>query len=285
MLLCLLGLSAMVHSAQAETLTTTNNNPITTPDSGPASLYPSSSGFSGFPGTITAVRVTLHNISHTFPDDYDILLVGPGGQSALLMSDCGGNADLNNVTITFSDAGPPLPDTTQIVSGAYRPTNYSAGGDPNDTFPPTSARSYSSSLAVFNNTSPNGLWKLYVVDDAAVDMGSIAGGWTLELDTTAFSQAASRSPFLTVVLRTAPYPSQITVAGLPQNIRRVRVSLTISHTFPDDLDIMLVGPGGQNAIIMSDVGGAPPTSRSRHSPSTMLLPIACRTRAVSQWNV
>jgi hypothetical protein len=36
-------------------------------------------------------------------------------------------------------------------------------------------------LTTFNNINPNGLWKLYVIDDAAVDGGSIAGGWSLQL--------------------------------------------------------------------------------------------------------
>ncbi len=116
-LLCLLGLNATVRNARADTISRTNNNAITTPDSGPATLYPSEVLFSNSEGRIRNVRVTLHNISHTFPDDYDILLVGPGGQSAILMSDCGGTNDLNDVTITFSSAGSPLPDSAQITPG------------------------------------------------------------------------------------------------------------------------------------------------------------------------
>jgi subtilisin-like proprotein convertase family protein len=253
-LLGLLGLIPITRSAQAETLTITNSAALTTPDAGAASLYPSAVGFGGFPGQITAVRVTLHNITHTFPDDYDILLVGPGGQRTILMSDCGGDPNLNSVTLTFSSAaGSSLPDSAQITTGTYRPSNY---GGPTDVFPPSAAQSYSSSLAVFNNTSPNGTWQLFVVDDAGGDAGSIAGGWTLELDTSGFSNgnlitipgAGTSGP-------ASPYPSQITVGGLPASIRKVRVTLFVSHAFPDDLDIMLVGPGGQNAIIMSDVGG------------------------------
>ena len=80
-LLCLLGLSAPVRNACSDTVTATNSNPIAIPGSGTsgtASPYPSTIGFGGFAGTITAVRITLHNFSHTFPDDCDILLVGPG---------------------------------------------------------------------------------------------------------------------------------------------------------------------------------------------------------------
>ena len=36
-------------------------------------------------------------------------------------------------------------------------------------------------LSVFNLTDPNGQWKLYVVDDAGTDTGTISGGWLLLL--------------------------------------------------------------------------------------------------------
>lgn len=250
-LLCLLGLSAPVGSTRAVTIGDTNPNPITTPDSGVASLYPSNITFTNFAGKITAVRVTLHNITHTFPDDYDILLVGPGGQKAVLMSDCGGGNPLSNVTITFSDFAQPLPDDAQITSGTFRPSNY---GGPTDTFPPNAALSYPSSLSVFNNTSPNGTWHLYVVDDAGGDTGTIAGGWSIVIDTTAFTN--NTVTLIRDLMTASPYPSQINVSGVTASIRKARVQLYgLIHTFPDDIDMLLVGPGGQNAIIMSDVGG------------------------------
>jgi len=253
-LLCLLALSAQGWSLRADTFSVTNNGPIITPDSGQAGLYPSQVAASGFIGRITWVRVTLHNISHPFPGDYDILLVGPAGQIAHLMSDCGGDADLNYVTITFSDTGPPLPEAAQITSGTYRPTNY---GGATDTFPPNGPQSYSSSLAIFNNTDPNGTWSLLVVDDNSGDAGSIEGGWTLEFTIAQFYNNIDITiPNSGTSGIANPYPSQINVAGLQGTIRKVRVALSaVNHTFPDDLDILLVGPGGQNAIILSDVGG------------------------------
>ena len=42
-------------------------------------------------------------MNHSFPDDIDVLLVGPGGQLIQLMSDVGGSADLVNNTYTFDD--------------------------------------------------------------------------------------------------------------------------------------------------------------------------------------
>ncbi len=55
----------------------------------------------------------------------------------------------------------------------------------------------------------------------------------------------------------SPYPSNIHVTQVPDTIFRVVVSLSlIQHTNPDDLDILLVGPQGQNVLLMSDAGGA-----------------------------
>ena len=180
-------LAASVTQAQ----TYNNPAPIMVPatgtTSGIAAPYPSNITVSGFSGTVTKATVTLTNISHTFPDDIDILLVSPGGQTVILMSDTGDFLDLINVTLTFDDAAATmLPDATQIVSGTYQPTNFGAG----DAFPaPAPVSPYGTTLAVFNGTNPNGTWSLYVVDDLGGDSGSITGGWSLTLQsmTTAAS--------------------------------------------------------------------------------------------------
>ncbi|MGQ0801530.1 MAG: choice-of-anchor Q domain-containing protein [Pseudomarimonas sp.] len=56
-----------------------------------------------------------------------------------------------------------------------------------------------------------------------------------------------------------PYPSNITVSGVPTTFTRLEVRLIgFSHTFPADVDILLVGPQGQRSIVMSDAGGGLP---------------------------
>ena len=54
-----------------------------------------------------------------------------------------------------------------------------------------------------------------------------------------------------------PYPSLINVAGLPTTeitVKSVKLG-NVNHTFPDDMDIVLVSPTGQAVILMSDAGG------------------------------
>jgi hypothetical protein len=94
------------------------------------------------------------------------------------MSDAGGGTDLNNVTLTFDDAAASnLADSSTLVAGTYKPTDFVTG----DAFPsPAPAGPYGTALSAFNGLDPNGAWSLYVLDDAASDGGSIAGGWSLQ---------------------------------------------------------------------------------------------------------
>jgi uncharacterized repeat protein (TIGR01451 family) len=144
--------------------------------------YPSTIFVTGLTSAVYKVTARLNNLSHPFSKDFDVLLVGPQGQSALLMSDTGAGA-LNNVTLHFDDAADvALPSTGVIGTGSYRPSNYGAGAD---VFPGSApAGPYANALSAFNGTDPNGLWSLYVVDGTIGGNGAIAGGWQLTLHTT-----------------------------------------------------------------------------------------------------
>jgi CSLREA domain-containing protein len=125
-------------------------------------------------------------LTHTFPDDVDVILEGPQGQRAMLMSDAGGGADVSGVNLTFDPTSAnALPDETALSAGAFRPANYGNSASVfTDTFPapfpaPNTLTAAPADLNVFNLTDPNGTWKLYVVDDAGQDTGTISGGWFL----------------------------------------------------------------------------------------------------------
>jgi len=160
-----------------------NTAAITINDNAAGSPYPSNIAVSGLTGTVTAVTATLNGISHTFPDDADIMLVGPGGQNTLLMSDAGGGGDITGLNFTFDDAAAAtLPDATQLSGGTFKPSNYDTT---TDAFPaPAPPAGATVAMSVFNGTNPNGTWALYVRDDLGIDLGSIAGGWTLNIATT-----------------------------------------------------------------------------------------------------
>jgi subtilisin-like proprotein convertase family protein len=219
-----------------------NFDGITVPASGNATPYPSTIVVSGEPRTLGDVNVTLYGLTHAFPSDLDMLLVGPHGQQVVLMSDATTETDgaASGITFTLDDeASTTIPDT--LVDGvAYRPTNVADGADSWPT-PAPDASSAGTSLSVFDGTNANGTWSLYVEDDFPFDGGSL-DGWSLD-----FTRAEA----------TSPYPSTIDVSGLPRGITDVNATLTgLSHDYPDDIDAMLVGPSGQRVMLMSDAGGS-----------------------------
>jgi subtilisin-like proprotein convertase family protein len=171
-------MASTVNFNSASALIVPNGAPATT--SGPATPYASNISVSGVTGIVSKVTVTLNGLTHTNPDDLDILLVGPTGQKVLLVSDCGGNADLNNLSFTLDDTAANLPNASVIGAGNFHPTNYGDG----DIFnlPAPSGPYAEPSLAVFNNLNPNGTWNLYLMDDADGDTGALTG-WRLNITT------------------------------------------------------------------------------------------------------
>src|SRR5262245_22425110 len=102
----------------------------------------------------------------------------------MLMSDSGGGAAPNNITLTFDDAAPTaVPDGAPMISGTVRPADYE--GTVSDAFGfPAPGGPYSTVLASFNGTNPNGAWRLFVQDDFTGLAGRIAQGWTLSIQTS-----------------------------------------------------------------------------------------------------
>jgi subtilisin-like proprotein convertase family protein len=185
MLVLLLAFAAVAFSrptlVRAQPQTFSNATPITIPHHGPATPFPSTIAVSGLVGPVSDVDVSLFGLGHTYPKDLDILLVGPGEQRIMLMSDVGGMTNLSGVNLTFDDAAPvTVPDWALIVSGTYQPTNV----DSREAFSsPAPPGPYGTTLSVFNGTDPNGTWSLFVVDDVVADRGEITGGWSLTITT------------------------------------------------------------------------------------------------------
>src|SRR5947209_2118467 len=145
--------------------------------------YPSTINLNGVPGTITSVSVTLNKLTHSFPEDLDILLVGPQGQNVMLMSDVGGSRGISKVNLTFSDSASSALGTGTIRSGTYLPTNLNPSGD-KDAFPaPAPPKPFGSTMSIFHGTDPNGTWKLFVLDEFTSGSGSIGGGWSITIGT------------------------------------------------------------------------------------------------------
>ena len=109
----------------------THNCPLpAVQDASISNPYPSRILVSGRTGVITKVTLTLSGLTTSAPDDLDFLLVGPGGQTFIFMSDVGGANTISNVNVTLDDAAASqLPDTLAFGNGTYRPASYLGGGD------------------------------------------------------------------------------------------------------------------------------------------------------------
>jgi hypothetical protein len=162
------------------------SQPIAIPEFGQADPYPATIEVSGLAGAIEDVTVTLSGLTHPFPDDVDVLLVGPFGQSVALMADVGGSNPATAVTLTFDDAASvELRDRGALPARAVRPSVGTElgggsglgfeGGAPAPSVPSGVA------LSIFDGTDPNGTWSLFVFDDSGGDEGAISGGWSLEI--------------------------------------------------------------------------------------------------------
>jgi hypothetical protein len=158
-----------------------NSASITIPTSGQATPYPSTITVSGLPAAATLCSVQLSGIAHTNPTDIDILLSGPAGASpsAIIMSDVGGQADVIGVNLVLTDVATSILTNGPLVSGTYRPTNVDTGPD---VFPaPAPTPSGQTKLDQWFGLNANGVWKLWVDDDASFNGGRIANGWCLNI--------------------------------------------------------------------------------------------------------
>lgn len=156
-----------------------NATPISIPNVGTASPYPSTITVAGGPASIVHVRVTLINASHAFWPDVGILLVSPTGQKIQLHA----GADITGTT-EFST----LPGSASPSGG-----NYSFSS-------PAPLGPYGNTLSALIGANANGGWSLYVQDFAGGDAGAIAGGWRIEF-------GAAPTPNI------APSPNAMTYQG------------------------------------------------------------------------
>jgi subtilisin-like proprotein convertase family protein len=180
--------------------TIANGNAIAIPapgsvdDFGPAAPYPSTLAVTGFKkAKITDLNLTLRGLSHTASQDVDVLLVAPDGRNVVVMGDVGeslGSGAVTNLILTLDDeATNALPTDDPLTSGTFRPLDNFGLVDFEDPSPgvivdfpaPAPIPSGDIALSTFDGLNPNGEWQLFILDDASLDIGSLANGWTLEI--------------------------------------------------------------------------------------------------------
>ncbi len=169
-----------VTSPPPQTAIFTSTDVLTIPQGSVADVYPSTNHVEGLPDVITNLVLVLNGFSHTATHDLELLLVGPGGQAAVVMAHAWGKGATNLVvglddTAFYPQAAYPYP----MYTGTFKPTDYS-----NDVFQaPAPGGSYSNKLAAFKGTSPAGDWLLYAMNDPAGSGTGSISGWSLQIST------------------------------------------------------------------------------------------------------
>ena len=160
---------------------------------------------SGTTGPITDVDLQLHGVDAMCANDFDMLLVGPQGQQAMVFSDVAGCDTLSSRELTLDDeAAQLLPLDDVPAAGSYRPRDADEWVFDFDDVPglPGSAGA-GSALSVFDGTAANGAWALYVVNDAPNTVGHLNQGWGLHI-TTGDAAASGTQPTPGTAPGTAP---------------------------------------------------------------------------------
>ncbi len=208
------------------------NNQSIVIDSGEPNVISSDIDVVGSSGTVTDVNLTI-DISHSWTADLTISIEGPGGRTVLLVGGKGGNGDDFGQT-TFDDAGlMPISSGAPPFSGTFMPEE---------------------SLGVFNDSDPNGRWRLRVEDSAHQDGGSL-NQWSLALET---SENAYRND-TPVIIDPGP-PSTVTssihVSGMGgMVVDDLNLTVDIEHTWVNDLTITLIGPDNHRVSLVEKKGG------------------------------
>ena len=158
---------------------------------------------------------------------------------------------LRNVgTLNASDVTARLLDTNGITAVTTNPVSYgalTAGG----TGVSKNFEFISSGVCGSTVTA------VLEVKDGTNNLGTVPFSFVLGTSTestTVFSNTSA----ITIADNTSatPYPSSISVAGLPGKVVKATVTLRgFSHTYPADVDIILVSPSGQKVSLMSGAGG------------------------------
>ncbi|RKX47384.1 MAG: hypothetical protein DRP64_01190, partial [Verrucomicrobia bacterium] len=93
---------------------------------GSTNLLYSAISVEGMDQPVVAVRARVNGVTHSWPRDLEIFLVGPNAKVCALMSDAGGSSPgIQDVTLVFDDTAPaPIARSVAPASGDYQPTDY-----------------------------------------------------------------------------------------------------------------------------------------------------------------
>jgi hypothetical protein len=182
---------------------------------GPSTSFPSTIEVAGVPGTVTDVTLSAFGLGAN--QDLDMVLVGPNGAQVMLLSDACSSSSLNSNVVNFSDAAPifvPQLSCSSLSKASVRPTNYEPESD-NLASAGGPASPYTNSLSAFDGISPNGNWRLFLLDDTPQErVGFEIGAFALNLEFEPPPPTPPAPPEVRIQTFTVPGPT-VTVPASP----------------------------------------------------------------------
>jgi len=138
--------------------------------------------------------------------------------------------------------------TTNGVTNVSGPQSYG--------FMPSNGPS-ASRLFTFTAVGTNGqvISPTFQLQEGAIPLTNVVFNFAIGNTTTTYSNNA---PIIIPQYGAAsPYPSTINVSGFGNLVSKTTVTLTnLAHTWPSDIDILLVAPTGQKSLLMAKCGGS-----------------------------
>jgi subtilisin-like proprotein convertase family protein len=225
---------------------------------------------------VTAANITsdgVPNVEPALDQDYALVIynleevemaVVMGESAELVAESCGvvGNDAIDpdeTVTVDFVLRNVGSANTTNVVA-----TLLATGG----VTSPDGPHGYGALLAggaavtqsfTFAATGECGgmLTATLALEDNGMDLGVATFDFRLG-GTTETSQSKTNTTAITIVdnASASPYPGTIAISNLPGTVSKVTATLRgFTHTYPADVDILLVSPDGAAVSLMSELGG------------------------------
>jgi hypothetical protein len=180
-----------------------NQGAITIPSTaGAATPYPSNIFVTGL-GNVGSVTVSLTNISSSNIQQTDLLLVGPTGAALVPFAGVSNGASIAGLNIVLDDAASSfIPPGSPLISGTFKPTSTTGGTSLVFPAPAPSINlaNYAATdgtatfTSTFQNTSANGTWALYAIDNSGNGAATIGGGWCLNITPATVPITITTSP-------------------------------------------------------------------------------------------
>ena len=216
----------------------------------------------GVPNVEPALDQDYALVIYNFTEVEMPVVIGEG--RTLVSESCGvvGNNAIDpdeTVTVDFVLRNAGSADTTNVVAtllatdgvlGPDGPHSYgalAAGGTPvTNSFTFTATGECGGTLTATLSLDDNGL-----------DLGTAAFEFQLGGTTdTVLSKTNGATVTLVDAASASPYPSSIAISNMAGTISKVTATLRgFSHTYPSDVDMVLVSPGGQVVSLMGAAGG------------------------------